>query len=88
VSREVYIGFGGLVAAGTFSSWETLGAALECVCYEPGDPGTLLFRWAQPGAGYYGGPAPMEVVVPVPQRHHTEAQHIVEVFQNQCKGPA
>jgi hypothetical protein len=87
-NREVCIGFGGLVAAGKFSSWEVLGASLECVRYEPGDPGTLLFRWAQPGAGFYGRSAQMEVVVPVPQRHHAEAHHVVEVFNNQFKHQA
>ncbi len=85
-SRDVYIGLGGLIFAGKFASWEVMGASLQKVFYEPGDPGTILFRWYQPGAGAYATSAPVEILVPVPKANHPDAHHVVEAFKNQFKG--
>jgi hypothetical protein len=82
-SREVFIGTGGLVAAGKFQSWEMLGSRIKFVRYEPADPGTLLFRWTQAGPGVYGVPSIGESTVPVPKSNDADARRVVEFFTDQ-----
>jgi hypothetical protein len=85
-SRAVYIGIGGVIANGKLSDWELLGASLLGVTYEPADPGTITFRWWQPGAGPYGLPADLSVDVPVPKSSHHDADQVVEYFKTQFAG--
>jgi hypothetical protein len=79
-SRDVFIGSGGLVSAGKFSSWQLLGASIKGVRYEPADPGTLLFHWANPGLGPNGSAMQLEVIVPVPKTHDADARRVIEYF--------
>jgi hypothetical protein len=85
-TRAVFIGIGGVIANGKFSSWELLGASLLGVTYEPADPGTITFRWWQPGAGPYGLPADVSVDVPVPKSRDHDAYQVVEYFKTQFAG--
>jgi hypothetical protein len=86
-NQEVFIGGDGLILGGKFISWKLYFAKLETVRYEPGDPGWILFRWMQPGAGYYGTPAVQEVRAPVPKFADAAARNIVQVFANEFNGP-
>jgi hypothetical protein len=83
----VYIGTRGVVLGGQFNSFEQLGAQLEKVRYDPGDPGLMVFQWLQPGAGMYALPVTMSVTVPVPKASDAEAHRVVEAFKNQFKPP-
>ena len=82
-SRDVYIGTGGLVAAGKFQSWEMLGSRIKFIRYDPADPGTLLFRWTQAGPGVYGVPTIGETTIPVAKSNDADARRVVEFFTNQ-----
>lgn len=84
-SREVFIGTGGLVAAGKFQSWEMLGSRIKFIRYDPADPGTILFRWTQAGPGVYGVPSIGETTVPVPKGNDADARRVVEFFTEQFK---
>ena len=84
-SREVFIGTGGLVAAGKFQSWEMLGSKIKFIRYDPSDPGILLFRWTQACPGVYGVPTIGETTVPVPKANDADARRVVEFFTEQFK---
>jgi hypothetical protein len=86
-NHVVCIGTRGVVLGGRFNSFEQLGAELEQVKYEAGDPGVMVFRWLQPAAGAYGLPADMAVTVPVPKGSDAEAHRVIESFRNQFKPP-
>ena len=90
-SRDVFIGSGGLISAGRFQSWQIMGASLKTVRYEPADPGTLVFRWSQPGMGIAANTGsasgPMECLVPVPKAHDADARQVVAFFSKQFQQP-